>query len=311
MAFAHSLSQIMPAPVRNRLRPRWRQFQIFVDFFRQGGRLYYDRQVGAWFAKRTMGNGQPLSICIRSYKELRRFHIMGRGEHNEVVWKWLHWIRDSGMLYDVGSANGLEGALAYHLHDLDVVFIEPYTPSIESILKTMSLAARSGAHRGDVEIVHAGCDSEESYSRLLMHHAPIAGETRNTFRDASIYCDSETRVTAPVAMSQWVKGITLDSLHQTYGLDRATSVKIDIDGYEGRALAGATDLLAGGTVKSWAIEISGAALMAEIDAVMRKHGYVEAARNEHYPGDPRLTFDFIYVKPELLDDWQNFSAFPQ
>ena len=227
------------------------------------------------------------------------------------MWKWLHWIGAGGTLFDVGSANGLEGALAHHLHDLDVVFIEPYTPSIESILKTMSVATRSSDRRGQVEIVHAGCDAEESYSRLLMHSAPVAGETRNTFRDASVYCDSETRVTAPVAMSQWVKGITLDSLHNAYGIERATFVKIDVDGYEGRVLRGAADLLAAGTVKSWAIETSGAALMAEVAAMMTQHGYVEAARHEHYPGDPRLTYDFIYVKPELLDDWQRFTAFPK
>ena len=258
-----------------------------------------------------MSGGRRLGICVRSYKELRRFHIMGRGEFNDAVWKWLHWIRDGGMLYDVGSANGLEGALAYHLHDLDVVFIEPYTPSIESILKTMALATRRNGHKGRVEIVHAGCDAEESYSRLLMHNAPIAGETRNTFRDASVYCDAETRVDAPVAMSQWVKGVTLDCLHEVYGLDRATYVKIDVDGYEGRVLRGAAGLLAAGTVKAWAIETSGADLMAEVASVMSQHGYVEAARHEHYPGDARLTYDFIYMRPELLDDWNAFTAYPR
>lgn len=310
MALANTLSYVLPPPLRRTLRPRWRQFQVWVDFFRQGGRLRRERAIGAWLATREMGNGRRLGICVRSYKELRRFHIMGRGEFNDAVWKWLHWIRDGGMLYDVGSANGLEGALAYHLHDLDVVFIEPYTPSIESILKTMSLAIRDPQHKGRVEIVHAGCDAEESYSRLLMHHAPVAGETRNTFRDAAVYCDAETRVTAPVAMSQWVKGVTLDSLHEVYGLDRASYVKIDVDGYEGRVLRGAEKLLEAGTVKSWAIETSGADLMAEVAALMTRHGYVEAARHEHYPGDPRLTYDFIYVRPELLDDWQKFGGFP-
>lgn len=310
MAVAYALSQILPARVRHRLRPRWRQFQVWIDFFRRGGRLHRAHDIAAWVATREMAGGNRLGICVRSYKELRRFHNMGRGDFNDAVWKWLHWIRHGGTLYDVGSANGLEGALAYHLHDLDVVFIEPYTPSIESILKTMSLAAREPGRKGRVEIVHAGCDAEESYSRLLMHSAPIAGETRNTFRDASVYCDADTRVNAPVAMSQWVKGVTLDSLHAIYGLDRATYVKIDVDGYEGRVLRGAAELLAAGTVKSWAIETSGADLMAEVAAVMAQHGYVEAARHEHYPGDPRLTYDFIYVRPELLDDWQSFAAFP-
>ena len=59
-----------------------------------------------------------------------------------------------------------------------------------------------------------------------------------------------------VSLSQWVKGISIDSLKDNYKLKSPDYVKIDVDGHETLVIKGAMKTISKGTVKSWAIEIT-------------------------------------------------------
>ncbi len=82
-------------------------------------------------------NGKML-ILARTFKEFNRVTRFGMNK-NDLVWKWLNWLPTNEVIYDIGSANGFRGFSAAHLNNCRVYFIEPYTPSIETILKTVSL----------------------------------------------------------------------------------------------------------------------------------------------------------------------------
>jgi FkbM family methyltransferase len=288
----------------------WNRARLVQRFFASGGRLRYDREVASLVARAPAGARHPLEICVRSYRELRRLHEFGRSERVDSVWKWLNWIADCRMLYDIGASNGLEGLFALAKHGCAVAFVEPYTPSIESILKSVYVAARSGEAR--VEIVHAGCGDSDGYARLLMHGAPIAGENLNTFADPSVYVQTDgIDRRAKTAISQWVKGVSIDSLSAVHGLPPPSHVKIDVDGFEAKVIAGAAATLRAGLVESWAIETNGEANAAAVDAALRNAGYVEAERFVHYPGVLPATMDAIYIKPARLDAWRNFACAPR
>ena len=41
---------------------------------------------------------------------LRVYRIVKFGNNpNDLIWKWINWIDKDNILYDIGSANGLEG----------------------------------------------------------------------------------------------------------------------------------------------------------------------------------------------------------
>lgn len=289
----------------------WQRAGLVRQFLRSGGRVGWDRDVRTAVATRPVEGGRVMRVSVRSYRELRRVHEFGRNPR-DVVWKWLNWIDDCRMFYDIGASNGMEGLYALHRHACTVVFVEPYTPSIESILKSLYMARRDHPNLPAAEVVHAGCGAEENYARLLMHGAPNAGENLNTFQDASAYihyAGDDRRQSA--VLSQWVKGITLDALVAVHGLPEPSHVKIDVDGFEGRVMEGARALLHGGGVESWAIEVNGPENLGAIATKMTAAGYVEADRFEHYPGVTPSTFDIVYLRPARLDDWRAFDRFPR
>jgi FkbM family methyltransferase len=177
-----------------------------------------------------------------------------------------------------------------------VVFIEPSTFSVESILKTVYVQSSRGvSDRSKFEIVHAGCGDEDTYGRCYYHEIPKPGATRVSFSDLDGY-DRGGRSNLPVYGTQWIKGVSLDSLVYKYGFPSPTHVKIDIDGFENKALRGARRLLEEGGIVSWAIEVNGEQNVMEIGETMTQAGYREVAREQHHPGFPPLTFDFIYER---------------
>lgn len=295
---AHTLSQVLPNTVAERLKPRWHMVRDIVLFWtRRDGQFRRDRVLGDWIASRPFGH-RRMEVVVRSYKELRRFAHLGT-QIGDPVFEWMQRISDCETLYDVGSANGLEGFFVHHLHGSRIVFVEPFTPSVETILKTIARLGRNESF----EVVHAGCDAAPGYGKLLMHEPPKPGATYNTFADVDAYCRGG-RSGAPVTASEWLPSVSLDSLHERPGFPAPTHVKIDVDGFEGRVMRGAAGLLAGGIVKSWAIEINGQQNLSEIGELMKTHGYEEVAAWEHYPGYEHYTGDHIFVRKDLCEDWQ-------
>ncbi len=304
---AHTFSRLLPSPLAEVLRPRWHRWRdTFLFRTRRGGRLRFDRALQCRFAGRRF-NGRWLEVAVRSYRELRRYLQFG-DDAADVVHRWIHEIDDAEVVYDIGSANGLEGFLIHHLHGAKIIFVEPYTPSIETLLMTISRAAqKSGVDANKFEVVHAGCDTAPGYQRYFYHSLPVPGETGNTFADPNAYARGG-RADMPVKMSQWTASVSLDSLHWDYGLPLPTHVKIDIDGFENRAIDGAAKLLASGHVKSWAIELNGEENVAAIKTTMAEHGYVEVATWEHYPGYEHYTGDHIFVREPDVERWR--KVFP-
>jgi FkbM family methyltransferase len=286
------LAKLLPPFIREWVR-------IFYLLHGLKAKLRWDGDISAWIVHRPFSNpDKKMPVVVRSFKEFRRIAQFGKNQE-DIVYRWLHAIKDCKVFYDIGAANGLEGFLCHHLHDSKVCFVEPFTASIETIMRNVYvLAKRDGSH-DKFEVVHAGANDQSYYDRAFMLCPPKAGETQISFSDPNSY-ERRGRVFNPVT-SQWVFGISIDEMHMKYKMDVPTHVKIDVDGFEHRVINGAINTIKSQDVISWAIEITGEENLTHIDKIMTDNGYEEIARWEHYPGLPARTFDIIYSLPAHVD----------
>lgn len=288
----------MPTGLQRYLKPKWHLLRDYTAFrASHGGRVYRNKEIGEWVAVRRF-DGRDLSVPVRSYRQFRRYHQFGGHNERDVLWLWMNQLSDCEVIYDVGSSNGLEGFLINHLWGSKVIFVEPFTPSVETLLKTIVLV--DPERRGDFEVVQAACDREVGYRKLFMHHGPIPGANRNSFATPEDY-DRGGRQDQESLCDQWVMAVSLDSLHWQFGLPLPTHVKIDVDGFENRVMEGAARLLNERIVRSWGIELNGQENLRDIRALMSEHGYVETGSWEHYPGNQYYSGDSIFVRDDLID----------
>ncbi|MCB9990605.1 MAG: FkbM family methyltransferase [Rhodospirillales bacterium] len=299
MTLAHKTGQLLPAGLRAYLQPKYHWVREYFRLKKAGGRACFDKELSSWVAERPFAgrkNGMP--VIVRSYKEFRRIVQFG-GNKADIVHKWIHAIDDCDVFYDIGAANGLEGFLCRYLHGSKVCFVEPFTASIETIMRNVYFLAKRGSDPKDFEVVHAGCDTDSHFDRAYMLCVPKAGETQISFSDPDAY-ERRGRTFSPV-VTQWIAGVSIDDLHYKYGIAAPTHIKIDVDGYEDKVIVGAKRTISSGIVKSWAIEITGEKNMTAIISAMKEGGYVEIDRWEHYPGLEARTFDVIFTKAEDAD----------
>nr|MBX2833831.1 FkbM family methyltransferase [Micavibrio sp.] len=100
----------------------------------------------------------------------------------------------------------------------------------------------------------------------------------------------------PVKLSQWIASVCLDDLVEKHNLTPPDAVKIDIDGFEMRALEGAKSLLSSGKVKTWCIE-SNDNNQDEIIKILTRHGYYHEGEYVHYPEMKEMSpRDLIFYK---------------
>ncbi len=326
MTIASKIGSILPKKVYTFIQPKYHLYEAKRKLIKRGGRYSFNYQYGGWILEIPMPKNGNMIVLVRTLREFRRAVKFGTNKE-DLIWKWLNWLEPNKVLYDIGSANGLEGFSASHLNNINVCFVEPYTPSIETILKTISInkpgwffdgngnnnlknviiKKKSKETKNFFEVVHAACTSIEDYKRLSMHAIPIAGQTRNTYGKRQGYEEGGGRNRKNILLSQWIKGVTIDSLHYNYKMKLPNYIKIDVDGHETAVIEGAKKIIKSRKVLSWAIELNGKKRIKKITDTMTKNGYVIAGDFDHYPGYEPPTIDRIFLKKELLGSWQNFS----
>lgn len=239
------------------LRLRLQRARLYFDFLKKGGRFYWDWSLGNWVASKFIPETREpvrVSVVVRSAKEFRRFCHFGEGNANKIA-QWLCNIGPNGVLWDVGSANGLEGCTALQAKAKHVVFLEPFTPSVETILKSLYVIQQNAGSKVGADMVQAACGEQPGFGLLINHSLPVPGETNNSMGDSlEEYCYGG-RADSPISSTQWVKFTTLDELLQL-GLPKPTHLKIDVDGLERQVLAGGALPLALPELKSAIIEIN-------------------------------------------------------
>ena len=113
------------------------KIKFYIKFyFHPDKSIKFSKELSCWIAIKKISK-RDFFISFRSFKEIRRFNQLNDSKFKDLVFNFIMSRYNIKNFYDVGASNGIYGFLANRFQGCNVVFIEPYTPSIESILKTI------------------------------------------------------------------------------------------------------------------------------------------------------------------------------
>lgn len=290
------IARMLPPLVRERVRPSWYRTRLLFDYYRRGGRLAYDREVGAWVARKGLPSCKPIRVVVRSQREFARFARFG-SDPQDSVHRWLDGWADCRVFWDIGSANGLEGFFMQAKHGASVVFVEPFAPSVETLLKTIYMLSKEADRPDCFEVVQGLCDERSGLGKVVLHGVPKAGETQNAAA-AGLGEYYYTRNASGRLTQQWLAQVSLDDLRYVHGLAPPTHVKIDVDGYEIHVLRGAQQLIESRDVRAFIVEVNGENGDG-VGEIFSRQGYVKADVYDHGRKPPYTAQDHLFLRNDL------------
>ena len=161
--------------------------------------------------------------------------------------EWLQAIENGATLLDVGANVGMYTILAAALRGANVYAFEPESQNYALLCRNIVLNGL-----GDkVAAYCAALSDERRFSRLHVS-AFNAGASNHSF-DAAV--DAQLRP-ARFAFAQGAYSVTLDALVEEGVLPVPQYIKIDVDGFEHKVIAGAKRTLADRALRSLIVEIN-------------------------------------------------------
>ncbi len=212
---------------------------------------------------------------------------------NEPMVQWIESFRPGDVFYDVGANTGSLALVAARTHagGVPVVAFEPAFDNFGALVRNI-LANGMGKTITPLQVALF----DETGVRPFHRSSLGAGTALHAVGEALDYA---RRPFAPVAAEQ-VAAFRLDDLVRVLGLPRPTRLKLDVDGFEDRVLAGAADVLAaaGCDVFMELVEASpDDTHPAVVQGLLSAHGYEVAQLVDHRPAGtyPRI-MDVLFVR---------------
>jgi len=224
---------------------------------------------------------------LSEFKRARRYSGTG------PLAAWLASFGAGDVLFDVGANTGTVSLLAARLHGrgLPIVAFEPAADTFEALVRNL----RANDFAAAVIPLQLALFDRTGVEPL--HRASIgAGSALHAVGEATDYT---RRPFEPVAVDQ-VLAFRLDDLIRVCALPRPTRMKIDVDGFEDKVLAGAADLLASSRCELYTEFVEAEPGDGHPQAVARYlagFGYRQAEVHDHHtPGTYPRIFDVRFTK---------------
>ncbi len=224
---------------------------------------------------------------LSEFKRARRYKATG------PLADWLGSFGPGDVFWDVGANTGAVSLLAARLHGgrLPIVAIEPAADTFDALVR--NLRANTFA-AGIVPLQLALFDRTEV---APLHRASIgAGTALHAVGEATDY----TRRPFEAVSVESVLAFRIDDLIRVCGVPPPTRMKIDVDGFEHKVLAGAADLLASGRCDLFTELVEAEPGDPHPQTIVRYlagFGYEAAGTYDHHePGTYPRIFDVLFVK---------------
>jgi FkbM family methyltransferase len=232
-----------------------------------------------------------LRFGLESQSEYKR--VKRPRASNEPLVQWIASFGPGDVFYDIGANTGGLALVAARTHAgrVPVVAFEPAPDSFAALVRNIS-ANELGAVVTPLQVALF-----DETGVLPFHRARLgAGSALHAVGQALDYA---RRPFTPVAVER-VATFKLDDLVGALKLPPPTRIKLDVDGFESRVLAGAERLLAGGACEVY-LELVAAHAddphPAAVHALMAAHGYEAAQTIDHRLAGvyPRI-MDVLFVR---------------
>jgi FkbM family methyltransferase len=185
----------------------------------------------------TAKSKDGVRYSLRSTSEYKRFRKPKPWD--ESIAQWIASFKPSDVFYDVGANTGSLSLLAAIVHEgrVPVVAIEPGFETFEALVRNVLLNDLTG-----VVIPLQVALFDESAVRPFHYHTLGAGSALHAIGQP---IDHTRRRFEPAAV-QPVLAFRLDDLVRWFQLPSPTRIKLDVDGFESKVLAGASQTLKAG-----------------------------------------------------------------
>lgn len=232
----------------------------------------------------------PVRFATESLSEFKRAR---RYKPGGPLAAWLRSFGPGDVLYDVGANVGTVALLAARLHGarLPVVAFEPAADSFEALVRNVRANEFASA------IVPLQLALFDRTGIEPFHRASLgAGTALHAVGEA---IDYTRRPFAPVSVEH-VLAFRIDDLIRVCGVQPPTRMKIDVDGFEDKVLAGAVDLLASGRCEFYTefVEVDADDRHpAAVAAFLATFGYRQSQVHDHHePGTYPRIYDVLFTK---------------
>ena len=108
MTVAAKIGDLLPKKIHSFIQQKYHLYKAKKQLKERGGRYSFNSHFGGWVLEIPMPRNGNMIVLVRTLREFRRAVKFGMNK-KDLVWKWLNWIEPNKVLYDIGSANGLEG----------------------------------------------------------------------------------------------------------------------------------------------------------------------------------------------------------
>ena len=225
---------------------------------------------------------------ISEYKRARRPRVQ-----QEPLITWLASFGPGDVFFDIGANIGSLSLIAARVHrgSIPIVAIEPAFDNFAALVRNI-LSNDLGAVVTPLQVALF----DETGVRPFYRSRLGAGSASHAVGEALDYA---RRPFTPMAVEQ-VPAFRLDDLVRVLRLPRPTRIKLDVDGFEDKVLAGAADVLASSPCEVYTELIEADAhdgRVAVVSAFMERIGYTIAQVVEHRPAGtiPRVA-DVLFVR---------------
>jgi FkbM family methyltransferase len=185
-------------------------------------------------AASTLDSDEGLRFSLESVSEFKRARRF-RAAHHPLV-DWIRSFTAADVFFDVGANIGWISLMAAQLHGgrVPIVAMEPAFDNFAAIMRNVL----ANGFQAAITPLHVAL-LDETGIRPLNRSGFGAGSALHAVGDAIDYARQPF---VPIAVEH-VLAFRLDDLLGTFGLPAPTRIKLDVDGFEHKVLAGAAETL--------------------------------------------------------------------